>query len=238
MGKKARMPSARLRLAHGWTLTYGLGISPALLSDFIRPAVRAAPSSLGRRLGFTRIAIPGETEAHEASRWKWTKAGLDASIAAEGVDGHDVALELLECLGQALWEKLWEAERRAYWKLLDDEIRAGVQGEIDEPALAAKRALFESRAQASDAAALLRYGRASFAGTAAEYVHCLWHEVTVRTGPDYLPAPALRRRLELMARWFPPDRGYRLFPPARRQAGRAGRRRCGAGAGATNAGNV
>jgi hypothetical protein len=29
----------------------------------------------------------------------------------------------------------------------------------------------------------------------------------------------LRRRLDLLARWFPPDRGYRLFPPARRHAG-------------------
>jgi hypothetical protein len=48
----------------------------------------------------------------------------------------------------------------------------------------------------------------------AEYVRRLWHEVTVRTGPDYLPAAPLRRRLELMARWFPPNRGYRLFPAA------------------------
>jgi hypothetical protein len=57
------------------------------------------------------------------------------------------------------------------------------------------------------------YGFASFAGTAAEYVHCLWHEVTVRQGPDHLPPQWLRRRLELLAGWFPPDPGYRLFPP-------------------------
>jgi hypothetical protein len=49
-------------------------------------------------------------------------------------------------------------------------------------------------------------------GTAAEHVHCLWHEVTIRIGPDYLPAERLRQRLKLMARWFPPDRGHRLFP--------------------------
>jgi hypothetical protein len=35
---------------------------------------------------------------------------------------------------------------------------------------------------------------------AAEYVHCLWHDVTIRTGEEYLPAPQLRRRLELLAR--------------------------------------
>jgi len=38
--------------------------------------------------------------------------------------------------------------------------------------------------------------------------------VEVRSGPDYLPAPQLRRRLELLSLWFPPDRGYRLFSPS------------------------
>jgi hypothetical protein len=76
-----------------------------------------------------------------------------------------------------------------------------------------------SRSDANNVKRLTRYGRASFAGTVAEYVHCLWHEVTVRTGPDYLPVPPLRRRLELLARWFPPNRGYRLFPAALCRAG-------------------
>jgi hypothetical protein len=100
--------------------------------------------------------------------------------------------------------------------LLFDEISMGVEGEIDEQAFEEKRSLFESRSHANSAERLTRYGRASFAGTAAEYVHCLWHEVTVRTGPDHLPVPPLRRRLALMSQWFPPDGGYRLFPAARR----------------------
>ena len=75
--------------------------------------------------------------------------------------------------------------------------------------------LRQSRSPANSGQRLTRYGRSSFAGTAAEFVHSLWHEVTIRTDPDYLPALALRRRLELMARWFPPDRGYRLFPAVR-----------------------
>ena len=102
---------------------------------------------------------------------------------------------------------------------LCDEISTGIEGEIDEQALEEKRSLFESRSHANNVKGLARYGLASFAGTAAEYVHCLWHEVTVRTGPDYLPVAPLRRRLELMARWFPPNRGYRLFPAALRRAG-------------------
>jgi hypothetical protein len=102
-------------------------------------------------------------------------------------------MELLLCLGQALWERLSETELRAYWMLLFDEISMGVEGEIDEQAFEGKRSLFKTRSHANSAERLTRYGRASFAGTAAEYVHCLWHEVTVRTGPDHLPVPCRLR---------------------------------------------
>jgi hypothetical protein len=167
---------------------------------------------MARRLGFCRSTLLAEAKPGVASRWTITDGGLEVSLATAGGEAHDVAMELLLCLGQVLWDKLQEAEIRAYWLLLREEIGDGVEGEIDEQALEAKRSLLASRAHANSAAQLLRYGRASFAGTAAEYVHSLWHDVTVRAGPDYLPAPELRRRLELLADWFPPDRGYRLFP--------------------------
>lgn len=210
------MQSGQLRLAHGWTLNPGSGASRALVCEFIRPAVKAVPSTMARRLGFCRSTLLAEAKPGVASRWTITDSGLEVSLATAGVEAHDVAMELLLCLGQALWERLSEAELCAYWLLLREEIGKGVEGEIDEQALEEKRSLFASRANAESAARLMRYGRASFAGTAAEYVHSLWHDVTVRTGPDYLPAPQLRRRLELLAGWFPPDRGYRLFPSPHR----------------------
>ncbi|MGP8247566.1 MAG: hypothetical protein ACLQVN_24025 [Bryobacteraceae bacterium] len=170
-----------------------------------------------RRLGACHIAIPGETDPEEASRWTLTRNALEVSVAMAGMEDHDVAMELLLCLGQALWEKLSDMELRVYWELLHQEVSAGVEGEIDERALEEKRALYAERSYGRCVRQLTRYGRASFAGTAAEYVHCLWHQVTVRAGPDYLPAPALRRRLKLLARWFPPDRGQLLFPTSRRR---------------------
>ena len=127
-------------------------------------------------------------------------------------------MELLVCLGQVLWERLSVAELSAYWTVLRDEIDSGIEGEIDEQALDEKRSLLESRSHAHSVRHLESYGSSSFAGTAAEYVHCLWHDVSIRSGVDYLPAEPLRRRLELIARWFPPDRVYRLFPPARPRA--------------------
>jgi len=208
------MQSGPLRLAHGWTLSCGSGMPRVLAREFIRPVVRAVPPSLARRLGSCRILLPAEAAADVASEWTMSDSGLEVSITTRGIEEHDVAMELLLCLGQALWERLSDAELRAYWMLLRDEISAGIGGEIDEQALEEKRSLFERQSHAKSVGWLTRYGRASLAGTAAEYVPCLWHEVTVRTGPDYLPAQPLRRRLELMARWFPPGRGHRLFPAA------------------------
>jgi hypothetical protein len=174
---------------------------------------------MARRLGSCRIAVPAEVAAGVASRWTITNDGLDVSVTTAGIEDHDVAMELLLCLGQGLWERLSDGELRAYWMLLSDEISMGIEGEIDEQALEEKRSLGESRSHANNMKRLTRYGCASFAGTVAEYVHCLWHEVTVRTGPDHLPVPPLRRRLDLLERWFPPDRGYRLFPAVLRRAG-------------------
>ena len=205
-----------LSLAHGWTMVRGPSMSAALVREFIRPAVRAVPSSMARRLGCCRISLPEEVEAGVASQWTTADDGLKVSVTTAGCEEHDVAMELLLCLGQALWERLSDGELRAYWMLLGDEISIGIEGEIDEQALEEKRGLFEKPSAANNVKRLRRYGRASFAGTAAEYVHSLWHEVTIRTGPDYLPARPLRRRLNLMTRWFPPDRGYRLFPAAPR----------------------
>jgi hypothetical protein len=170
------------------------------------------------RLGPCQIWLLSQTEEDVASRWTTTRGGLEVSVTTREVEEHDIAMELLVCLGQALWEKLSRAEKRAYWIVLRDEIDSKIEGEIDEQALAAKRTLFTNRSHANSARHLERYGGASFAGTAAEYVHCLWHDVSIRSGADYLAVEFLRRRLELIARWFPPDRGYRLFPRAQRGA--------------------
>jgi hypothetical protein len=213
------MQSYGLRLAHRWILSGDSGISESLVREFIRPAVRAVPSSMAQRLGPCRISLLARAEGEVTSRWTRTTSALEVSVTTWEFEEHDIAMELLVCLGQALWERLSVAELRAYWIILWDEINSGIEGEIDEQALEEKRSLFESRSHANSARHLESYGCASFAGTAAEYVHCLWHDVSIRSGANYLPAEPLRRRLELIARWFPPDRGHRLFPPAGRHAG-------------------
>lgn len=179
------MLSSELHLAHGWALVTRPGLGQGLIHEFIRPAVRALPRAMAARLGSCRIALPerleDESGAEVASRWTETGHGLEVEVATEGVGSHDVTIELLLCLGQALWERALVGEREAFWKLLDAEIAAGVRGEIDDEALREKRPLLGGRISARSVRRLERYGRASFAGTAAEYVHSLWHDVHVRT---------------------------------------------------------
>jgi hypothetical protein len=45
------MHSGALRLADRWTLLRHPSLSHALVREFIRPVVRAVPSSMARRLG-------------------------------------------------------------------------------------------------------------------------------------------------------------------------------------------
>jgi len=201
-----------MRLAHGWELIQRPGFPAAWMREFVLPAMRAVPGSLAARLGSCRVTLlPTFDDPARTSEWTCTGSRLVIRVASLG-EGHDVALEALTCLGQALWERLSGAEESTYWRLLDAEILAQVSGEIDEQALDAKRLLLSDRRHAGDPQCLAQYGLASFAATAAEYVHCFWHDVTIRTGEEYLPARQLRRRLELLAQWFPPDPGYTLFP--------------------------
>jgi len=170
--------------------------------ETIREALASVPAALARRLGSVQFDLRA-SEEEVASRWRWGETGVEVEVNPNETSPHDCALELLTCLGQALWNSASAVERRAWLKLLQEEIDAEVKGEIDECALREKRAMLSSRVLAASPRRMERYAETSFAGTMAEYVHALWHEVTVQSGCDYLPLPWLRRRFELFSRWFP-----------------------------------
>ncbi len=171
------------------------------------------------RLGPCRFLLRDRfSNADLSAQWVLSEERLSVELATEGVEPHDVAMECLLCLGEALWQRVRRPERDGWLELLRMEIDAGVDGDIDEDAWSAKRRLLLSPASARNPLRLKRYASISFAGTAAEYVHCLWHDVSVTAGAGHLPAEWLRRRLELFARWFPADRGYRLFARVRKRA--------------------
>lgn len=183
--------------------------SQELVRGWIRPALKAVPSKAAARLGRCRIWLV-EGDLDWASKWEAGEDELEFQFALGG-EPHDLALEVLWCLGQALWQTVTSSEYETYLRMLDAEIAAGFGGEIDDRAFEAKKRLLSTRAQGRMRRRLREYAEASFAGTFAEYVHAMWHDVTVRTGPEHLPPEWLRKRLELLQAWFPPKRGYRLF---------------------------
>ncbi len=189
-----------------------VSVSSEVIEEFVRPAVSAIPEAMTRRLKPCQIALPQRLEGGRIAS-RWTEFGDSIAIEVEAADcaPHDLALELLLCVGQALWETMNSAEGLAWLSLLGSEMDAGVPGEIDEAALQAKNKLLSSGVAARSDRLLRTYARASFASTAAEYVHCLWHDVSIRAGVEHLPCNFMRRRLDLMTRWFPPNSGYGLY---------------------------
>jgi hypothetical protein len=152
------------RLAHGWELVVLKETSRPLIREFIRPAVRAIPSQMAQQIGPCRISLVVNLGSPDvASKWTETEEGLRISISNCDRDRHDVAMELLLCLGQALWQKLIPEQFKEYWLLLDSEFLAGINGEIDEDALREKQALLGGRISAASVRRLERYGRTSFA---------------------------------------------------------------------------
>jgi hypothetical protein len=149
-----------LRLAHGWRLVDRSGVPEEIIRNFIRPAVRSVPRALAARLKKCSISLPTLLmNPALASQWVTTKDGLEIVLVSEGINGHDLAMELLLCVGQALWEAALPDERKAYLKLLRTEIEAGVSGEIDQESLRQKRALFSCRAFARSRSRLEQYAR-------------------------------------------------------------------------------
>lgn len=201
-----------MALAHGWSLVSAGAYKP-LATEWLEPAVAAIPETIATRIGPCQVALVEKLpEPTATSRWTRTEHGITIELAAAGLEPHDVGMELLLCAGQILWELARQGEREGFLKLLAAETEAGVEGEVDEEPLRQKRRLMLSAASARNIHRLERYIRASFAYTVAEYIHCLWHDVTVRSGPEHLPPQWLRRRLEAVERWYPPNPGYSLYP--------------------------
>lgn len=197
------------RLAHGWSWVTEATWSSDLRTA-LRQAVRAIPAVIARRIGPCQIEIT-RLSPEIRSRWELGQDMTSISVQASLADPHEIVLEVLLCTGQILWERATEDEIRGYLLLLHAEIAQNLPGEIDEEVWEKKQALLTTRWRARSLRALLDYAKASFAATVAEYIHALWHDVTVRSGPEFLPPEAVRQRLLWMAQHYPPNPGYQLF---------------------------
>lgn len=214
------------RLTHEWEFHSALALSPAEERTMVREPVQAVPAAMAQRLGKLRVLavayiaclesgdmvsrLKPQGEAHTAA-WVETAERINLLLACRELDAHDTGFELLGSVAELLRPRLTHAEVAAFSQILEEEIRHGVRGEIDEDALHAKHAYLPTRAGRRFRTQFERYSEVSFVSTAAEYMHGLWHDVQIRVGPEHLPVAQLRRRMDLMAQLFPPNPGYHVF---------------------------
>jgi hypothetical protein len=214
-------------LAHNWELHSAVALTPAEERTVLREPAHAVPEALAQRLGKLRVLVvpfvacsengdvvcfskpSGET--HSAV-WVETGDCTHLVLPCRELDAHDTGFEFLASIAELLRPRLKASELATYTRILEEELRADVRGEIDEEAATAKQPLLRNRhLRARSLEQFERYRDVSFVSTLAEYLHGLWHDVQVRLGPEHLPVAQLRRRMDVLADMFPPNPGYRVF---------------------------
>jgi hypothetical protein len=101
----------------------------------------------------------------------------------------------------------------AFARILREELKGEVHGEVDEQGWRLKQALVRRQSGVRKESKLFReYARQAFLDTLTLYLHGICCDIDVETGPRQLPSRWLRRRLELLQGLFPPPEGYAVFP--------------------------
>lgn len=216
------------RLAHQWEMHSAILLSPAEERNMVREPAQAVPDAIAERIGPLRLLLvpyiactkdgdfvsftKPEGEAH-TSVWMEVEGVTRVVMACRELDAHDTGFELLACVAELLRPHMTAGETAQFQRLLEDELRQGITGEIDEEAARAKQAM-ASRGARRRGPDLEAYCDVSLVETIAEYMHGLWHDVQIRVGPEHLPLPQLRLRLDLLSRLFPPNEGYSVFDEA------------------------
>jgi hypothetical protein len=213
-------------LTHGWEIHSMLTLTPAEERTMVREPAQAVPGGIAERIGPLRVLMvpyiaceesgdvvcPAKPKgATHTAAWVETSERTNLLLACREVDAHDTGFEFLASVAELLRPRLTSPELADYDELLDEELRHGVRGEIDEESLTAKQALLAIRPWRRSRLQYEPYRDISLVSTVAEYMHGLWHDVQIRVGPEHLPLQQLRRRLTLMSNLFPPNPGYAVF---------------------------
>lgn len=214
-------------LAHGWEMNYAVPLGPSEERMAVRDPAQAVPDALAERLGPIRVllvpyiacledgdAVCFSKPRGEAHTVAWVEADSRTNIllACRELDAHDTGFEFLASIAELARPRLTAVELEQYSELLRQELEQNIRGEMDKETLAAKQGVAGPRTvRRRKSEKFDQYRDLSLVSSLAEYMHGLWHDVQIQTGPDHLPLPQLRQRIQLMARIFPPNPGYEVF---------------------------
>jgi len=119
--------------------------------------------------------------------------------------------------GLVRWEEQSPA-RKAFTERIREELRTEVHGEVDDKAWQRKQALLRRpSAIAKEGKIFNEYVHQAFEDTFTLYLHGICCDIDVEPGPRQMPSRHLRRRLELLAQYFPPPAGYAVLPEQTRR---------------------
>jgi hypothetical protein len=113
------------------------------------------------------------------------------------------------------WSK--ETQER-FFRLLREELKSEVHGEVDERSWHLKQALLRRQKNVRNETKLFRdYARQAFEDTLILYLHGTCCDIEVATGPRQMPSRSLRKRLELLQTLYPSPPGFAVFPEQARR---------------------
>ena len=134
------------------------------------------------------------------------------AFAVKDTEVADYHSRFYRAIAEVMADHVAETEMSRYAGLLQEELSAGIHGEVDEASWRAKQAISRRSAGRGDSKRFREYARTSFVDTMTLYLHGICCDIDVETGPRQLPSRPLRQRLELFRELYAPPEGYGVFP--------------------------
>jgi len=155
---------------------------------------------------------PPEAKLVWASAWD-TKKGHVMAFGVREQEMADYHYHLFHGIAVLMSGIVGKEVITGYSGLLRDELNAEVHGEVDETSWRLKQALRRSKTGVRrESKALEAYAIQSFIDTLTLFLHGICCDIDVETGPRQLASRHMRKRLELLRTFFPPPKGYAVFP--------------------------
>ncbi len=170
----------------------------------------------GHQSEIVAFEAPPESKSAPASMW----LDADGAVLTYAIDDMEVATyhyELFRHLAALVADspKPHLVDTSDYDKLLQDELKGRMHGEVDDLSWKKKQELLRRNSSPRvkrDGKTFKEYARQSFIDTMTLYLHGICCDIDVEPGPRQLPSPRLRKRLKLLQGLFPPPKGYAVFP--------------------------
>lgn len=116
-------------------------------------------------------------------------------------------------LAALIAEKSPAEAQESFFRVLREELKSEVHGEVDDRSWHLKQALVRRQSNVRRETRMFRdYAMQALEDTLTLYLHGICCDIDVETGPRQMPSRYVRKRLELLHSLYPPPEGYAVFP--------------------------